>query len=138
MILDQTPEFNSYKRTFLQKWGQISYILMLLEKLLKNADIEMAYVDGRRVAALCYGAEIDLNSKPTHEELFDCFTNKDEVSSKIRIPSLMFKGIQGPVLAATTIQKCWRMHKAKVAYTYLRFLISKATKIQKAFRLYVF
>lgn len=66
---------------------------MLLEKLLKNADIEMAYVDGRRVAALCFSAEIDLNSKPSSEELFDCFTNKDEVSSKIRIPSLMFKGI---------------------------------------------
>jgi len=29
------------------------------------------------------------------------------------------------------------MHKARVAYTYLRFLISKATKIQKAFRLYI-
>lgn len=76
---------------------------MLLEKLLKNADIEMAYVDGRKVASLCYGPEIDLNSKPTNEELFDCFTNKDEVSAKIRVPSLMFKGIQGPVNAATCI-----------------------------------
>jgi hypothetical protein len=30
------------------------------------------------------------------------------------------------------------MHKARVAYTYLRFLISKAIKIQNAFRLYIF
>lgn len=42
----------------------------------------------------------------------------------------MYKGHSGPVLAATCIQKNWRMHKARVAYTYLRFLISKATKIQ--------
>jgi hypothetical protein len=53
-VLDQTPEFNSFKRTYLQKWGQISYILMLLEKLLKGSSLEMAYVDGRKVAALCY------------------------------------------------------------------------------------
>ena len=64
-LLEQTPEFNSFKRTFLQKWGQISYILMLVEKLLKGADVEMAYVDGRKVAALCYSSEIDLNTKPT-------------------------------------------------------------------------
>jgi hypothetical protein len=64
-LLEQTPEFNSFKRTFLQKWGQISYILMLIEKLLKGADVEMAYVDGRKVAALCYSSEIDLNSKPS-------------------------------------------------------------------------
>lgn len=138
VLLDTTPEFNSFKRTFLQKWGQISYILMLVEKLLKNADIEMAYIDGRKIAQLCYTTEIDLSSKPSEEDLFNCITNKDEVAQRIKVPSLMYKGHSGPVLAATNIQKNWRMHKARVAYTYLRFLISKATKIQKAFRLYVF
>lgn len=29
------------------------------------------------------------------------------------------------------------MHKARVAYTYLRFLIEKATKIQRVFRLFL-
>ena len=54
------------------------------------------------------------------------------------IPSLMFKGHEGPIKAATCIQKNWRMHKARVAYTYLKFLMQKAIKIQKAFRLYIF
>lgn len=45
---------------------------MLIEKLLKNSEVEMAYVDGRKVAALCYTSEIDLNSKPTELELFNC------------------------------------------------------------------
>jgi hypothetical protein len=45
---------------------------MLIEKLLKNSNIEMAYVDGRKVAELCFSSEIDLSSKPTNEELFNC------------------------------------------------------------------
>lgn len=90
-VLDQTPEFISFKRTYISKWGQISYILMLLEKMLSKSHVEMAYVEGRKVAALCFG-DIDLSRKPTDEELFSCISNKDEISGSIAIPSLMFKG----------------------------------------------
>jgi hypothetical protein len=38
------------------------------------------------------------------------------MSKKIKIPSRMFKGPEGPILAAQTIQKYWRSHKAQVAY----------------------
>ena len=55
--------------------------------------------------------------------------NSDEVGKSIRIPSLMFKGMEGPIKATTVIQKNWRMHKAKVAYTYLKYLMTKATTI---------
>jgi len=64
---------------------------MLLEKMLSKAAVEMAYVEGRKVAALCFG-DIDLSHKPTDEELFNCISNKDEVAASISIPSLMFKG----------------------------------------------
>ena len=111
---------------------------MLIEKLLQNSSVEMAYIDGRKVAELCYGGEIDVANKPSNDELFDCINNKDEVSKSIRIPSLMFKGHEGPIKAAVVIQKNWRMHKARVAYTYLRFLIKKATMIQQAYRLFLF
>lgn len=50
----------------------------------------MAYVEGRKVAMLA-GAEMDLK-KPSKEELYECINNKDEVASRIKIPSLMFKG----------------------------------------------
>jgi len=59
---------------------------MLIEKLLQGADVEMAYVDGRKVAALCYSSEIDLSSKPTQDELFNCIQNKDEVAMGIKVP----------------------------------------------------
>ena len=37
------------------------------------------------------GTEMDLK-KPDKADLFDCIQNKDEVSSRIRIPSMMFTG----------------------------------------------
>jgi len=135
-LLDTTPEFLSFKRTYIAKWGSISYILLLLEKLLGQSSVDLAYVEGRKVALLVAG-DLDLN-KPSNEELFDCVVNKDQVGKQIKIPSLMFKGHEGPILAATAIQKNWRMHKARVAYTYLRFLMEKATVIQRAFRLFLF
>ena len=96
----------------------------------------MAYVEGRKVAMLA-GAEMDLK-KPSKVELYDCIVNKDEVASRIRIPALAFKGQEGPIMAATVIQKNWRTHKARVAYTYLKFLMQKATTIQRSFRLFQF
>lgn len=76
---------------------------MLIEKLLQNSSVEMAYINGRKVAELCRGGEIDLAEKPSNEDLFNCISNKEEVSKSIRIPSLMFKGHEGPIKAATVI-----------------------------------
>ena len=136
VLLDNTPEFVSFRRTFLNKWGSISFILHLIEKLLLDNEVEMAYIEGKKVAALAT-MELDLK-KPSKEELYDCIVNKEDVSHKIKIPSMMFKGHEGPIDAATVIQKNWRTHKARVAYTYLKFLMSKATVIQRGFRLYLF
>ena len=61
----------------------------------------MAYIEGRKVAMLA-GADMDLK-KPSKEDLYECINNKDEVASRIRIPSLMFKGQEGPILAATVV-----------------------------------
>lgn len=91
------------------------------------SDVEMCYVDGQKVAELSR-EDLELE-KPSNEELFACVINSDEVGKSIRIPSLMFKGLDGPILAATVIQKNWRMHKAKVAFTYLQYLMTKARTI---------
>lgn len=78
MLLEETPEFVSFKRTYIQKWGQISYILMLLEKLLGESEVDLAYIEGRKVAGLAVG-ELDLKHKPTNEQIFDCIVNQDDV-----------------------------------------------------------
>ena len=89
-ILDTTPEFISFKRSYLNRWGAVSYILHCIQRLISESDVELAYVEGRKVALLA-GAEMDLK-KPPKEDLFDCIVNKNEVESRIKIPSMMFKG----------------------------------------------
>ena len=137
-LLEQTPEFVSFKRTYIQKWGTIAYVLHLLEKLMAEHQAELCYIEGRKVAELANdNSSADL-TKYTKEQLFGCVVNQDEVGTKVKVPALMFKGVTGPILAATVIQKNWRMHKSRVAYTYLKFLMGKATIIQRYFRLYMF
>ena len=50
--LDQTPEFISFKRTYINKWGAISYIIHLLEKMLLNYNVDLAYVEGKEIVKL--------------------------------------------------------------------------------------
>jgi len=45
----------------------------LVEKLLGSNNIELAYIDGHKIAKL---AEDDLK-KPSHEQLFDCIIDKE-------------------------------------------------------------
>lgn len=46
-LIDQTPEFISFRRTYIDKWGPVSFILMNFEKLFADYDVQLAYVDGR-------------------------------------------------------------------------------------------
>jgi hypothetical protein len=128
----------SFKRTYIQKWGSIAYVLHLLERLMTEHEVDLCYIEGRKIAELAQDSNSQELTKYTKEQLFACVVNQDEVGTKVKVPSLMFKGITGPILAATVIQKNWRMHKSRVAYTYLKFLMGKATIIQRYFRLYMF
>lgn len=51
-------------------------------------------------------------------------------------PLTMFKGPNGPVLAAVRIQTIWRRHKAFSAFDQLKFLMKMATVIQRKYRLF--
>jgi hypothetical protein len=137
-VLDQTPEFISFKRTYIAQWGSVSYIIHLLEKFLSTYQVDLAYIDGKQLVSLAESQSQDMRNKPGNEQLFDCIANKEDVSKVIKIPSRMFKGPRGPELAAITIQKNWRMYKAHTAYSQLRFLMQKATIIQRRFRLFLF
>ena len=48
----------------------------------------------------------------------------------------MFKGPGGPIMAAIMIQKTWRYYKAFSNFKQLKFLMVKARKIQKRYRLW--
>lgn len=38
-LIDQTPEFVSFRRTYIDKWGPVSFILMNFEKLFTDHDV---------------------------------------------------------------------------------------------------
>ena len=101
-VLDQTPEFISFKRTYIGQWGSISYIIHLLEKFLSTYGVDLAYIEGKQLVNLAQNTSPDMR-KPPNEFLFDCIVNKEDVSKVIKIPSRMFKGPRGPELAAITI-----------------------------------
>jgi IQ domain-containing protein H len=101
-VLDQTPEFISFKRTYISQWGSVSYIIHLLEKFLGTYGVDIAYIEGKQLVSLAESQNPDMR-KPANELLFDCIINKEEVSSLIKIPTRMFKGPGGPELAAITI-----------------------------------
>lgn len=124
----------SFRRTYIERWGQISFVLMNFEKLFSEYNVHLAYVDGRQLA---YLAQENLQ-KPTKEEMFDCIINKEEVGRLVKVPTRMFKGPEGPITAAVCIQKNFRMYKSREAYKHLRFLMQKAIIIQRRFRLFMF
>lgn len=46
-LIDQTPEFVSFRRTYIDKWGAVSFVLMNFEKFFTQNNVQLAYVDGR-------------------------------------------------------------------------------------------
>lgn len=131
-IVENTPEFISFKRTNITKWGAISLVLYLLEKMLTLYHIPHAIVDCQKLIIL---AEDEL-TRPNYEELLTCLINKSQVEEHIRNPVKKFKGPSGPDLAAICIQKNWRRFKAYTSFTLLKYSMSKATIIQRRWRLF--
>lgn len=72
---------------------------MNFENMFKEHDVQLAYVDGRKLVEL---ARENLD-KPTKEEMFKCITNQEEVGKLVKIPTIMFKGPEGPIKAVIVL-----------------------------------
>ncbi len=131
--LEETPEFQSYKRICGGIWLQISSIIKSLEKLMSSYDIPLAYIDGKKLAKLA------IVPRKTHDinELMDIIVNSEEINKVLKIPSRMFMGINGKNIAVLKIQSFWRMWACKRDYRRIRVLIEKARIIQRSFRLFL-
>ena len=131
--LNETPEFQSYKRICENIWEPISNIIKSLEKLLHNYGVPLATIDGKKVARLAVQKKKNLNMN----ELLDCVVNSEEVNQVLKIPSLMFKGPKGRDLAVVKIQSFWRMSCAMRDYKRIKVLIEKVRIIQSYFRVFL-
>ena len=103
-----------------------------IEKFISQFNVNYAYVDVLRMLQL---SDLD-NERYSEEEIMSCISNRTQVNEAINNPRNKFKGPNGPVLAAIKVQTCWRRHKAFSAFAQLKFLMLKATVIQRKFRLY--
>ena len=129
---EASPEYAQFKRQNITKWGVVSQLMQQIERFLSQYRINYIYVDVLRLLQL---ADLD-NEKYSEDDILSCITNRVQVDDAIRNPRNKYKGPNGPVLAAIKVQTCWRRHKAYSAFAQLRYLMTKATIIQRKFRLY--
>lgn len=85
VVLDQTPEYQSYQRINHKNWTMISKVITQLQTLLANYQILLANIDGKKVNTYSI-----LNRKLTNYELFDCIVNQDEMGKLLNNPQIKF------------------------------------------------
>jgi hypothetical protein len=73
--LADTPEYESFKRKYLNAWGGVTGIVKALEKMLEEFTVPVAYIDGNRVVTLAR----DLIGPPSNDELLSCIVNIEQV-----------------------------------------------------------
>lgn len=132
--LRSTPEFASFKRHYSSSWGEVEGLIEALEQLLSTYGVELAYVDGKRLAQLASYQAPDL---VTADELVQCITNAEDVVPLVSDPSRPFQyGPRRHHVAATKIQATWRMYRQRIAYFHLLIGTRAAIAIQRQWAMY--
>jgi len=107
-------------------------LLKEIEKYLQKFNITFVYVIAEKLVE--YG---DQDPERYYEEDFlACISNREKVLEIVRDPTMKFKGPGGHEMAATMIQKLWKGYRSSSNFKQLKFLMQKATIIQRRFRLY--
>ncbi len=128
--LASTPEFQSFRRTNLANWGNIITVINLLEDILSQFQVPLAYIDGKSIMQL---ADDELH-KPSNDELLRCIVNIDQVNTMLRLPGRRYVGEEGPALAATKIQSSWRRYTCRTSYLNYQKSTIAAEAIQTGWR----
>jgi len=80
LTLRDTPEFQSFRRTYNHEWGAIAVIIALLEKLMKDYSVKLAIINGPCLYDL---ASLNLVAIE-REELLTCVSNIDQVKPQLK------------------------------------------------------
>lgn len=140
--LRNTPEFASFKRQYNSCWGSIESLIETIECFLKMYGIDLAYIDGKKVALLAGYQTESTGAIPVHHpcnkrlmtqrDLVSCIANREDVEPLLGSARQQFVyGTTGHHVAATTIQSAWRMYAQRVAYVHLLLGTRAATIIQR-------
>ena len=115
------------------RWGGLSQLINQMQKLFSQYPISMCILDSYKMVQL---VEMELE-RYSKDDLLACVSNINAVTEWLTNPKKRFTGPNGPVLAVIKLQTAWRRHKAFTAYNQLKFLMAKATVIQRKFRLHL-
>ena len=102
------PEYITFKHSFCLRWGSIVTIIKYLEDFCRTYGIEVGHMDGLKLKRFSYffvsfcklfkffllkikrvselSRCIDMDLKPSQEELMETFTNKDEIEKIVKTP----------------------------------------------------
>jgi hypothetical protein len=126
--LKDTPEFQSFQRTYQYKWGSISSIIYQLEEYMNKNDIKLAIVNGPRVYELAK-LNMPMLKKP---ELHSCIANIEQIELTTNFGNdLSKKQMIGMVIK---IQSLMRTFLAMRKYKRKRKALKSAIMIQSMAR----
>lgn len=126
--LRNTPEFVSFKRSYVTQWGSIETVVEQLEDLLTAYGVPTAYIDGKQVV---HYAVLD-QGVLSKEELMSCIANRQEVEPLMASVVVQYQqGLRGHHVAATKLQSVWKMYRERRRYGRLRVATAAAVVIQR-------
>uniref|UniRef100_A0A4W3J7B9 IQ motif containing H n=1 Tax=Callorhinchus milii TaxID=7868 RepID=A0A4W3J7B9_CALMI len=108
------PSYQAFREHYHLSWGRILYFLEQLNKKLREYNVPVAIVEGKKVAELASDFEFVRN--PTWEYFLAVLKNKALVEDIIRRPGQKYKGPDGQQMAAIKIQSLWRRYRDRIVY----------------------
>lgn len=127
--LKETPEFQSFQRTYQYKWGAIVSIIYQLEDFLTRNDVKLAIVNGPQVFEL---AKLNLPMLKK-DDLFSCISNIDQVEAQLDLGSEMNQ--RQMLKVVIKMQALARMFLAVRKYRKVKEFIKAAIRIQSMMRM---
>lgn len=134
VLIEESPEFASYKRTYQLVFGKIKDIMSLLEQLAKKYEVDYMHVDGKRIAQLSEAVK-----KPSYEQLVSCIVNPEIQKDLLKYSNQEKDANYSPdqISAVILIQKNYRMSKHYKQYQKQKDILNRIKKIQKFTRLFL-
>jgi hypothetical protein len=131
--LTETPEFQSFKRTYQYKWGAINHIINQLEEFFQKHDVKLAIINGPRLFELSKLNMPQLNQK----DLYSMITNIDQIEVLIDIAdnNRTDNQVQRTILRVQTLMRGWI---ARVRFRKLQRSIAASILLQSVIRKFLY